>query len=191
MLRQMNPINKSILDEAADCLKKGGIIAYPTEAVYGLGCDPQNTEAISRLRDIKKRDKNKGFILIASRWTQVADWVQPIKSQLSEEIFKSWPGPVTWVFLATTTAPMDVCSPDHSIAIRLTAHPIARALCEHYQGAIISTSANRENESPIRDAGVLKKEFAQDIDYFVPGPLGSSDRPSKIRDAMTGKILRI
>jgi L-threonylcarbamoyladenylate synthase len=186
----MNPMNESILDEAVDCLKNGGIIAYPTEAVYGLGCDPQNKQAVSRLRTIKNRARNKGFILVASRWTQVAEWVQPMEPHLFEEILKSWSGPITWVFPAKATAPIDVCSADHSIAIRLTTHPIAFALCEHYQGAIISTSANRENEPPIRDAEVLQKEFLKEVDYFVRGPLGNFDRPSEIRDAITGRILR-
>jgi len=183
-------LNFSNLDGAVRCLKRGGIIAYPTEAIYGLGCDPFNQAAVTRLRSIKNRSEEKGFILIASDWVQVCALVQPIDTDVLSRVLATWPGPITWIFPTAKTVPTWIRGAHDSIAIRVTAHPIAKALCAQYGGPIISTSANRENQEPIRDFEQLHKEFKKDIDLFVPGALGDAYRPSEMRNALTGEILR-
>jgi len=183
-------LSDSNITEAVDYLKKGRIIAYPTEAVYGLGCDPFNPTAVAHLRSIKNRSISKGFILIASEWQQISSWIKPINPEILDRMLQSWPGPITWVLPIVESFPRWLRGDDLSVAVRVTAHPIAHALCEAYQSPIVSTSANRESEIPIRDFQELKQEFEKEVDFFVPGALGGADRPSEIREALTGKILR-
>ncbi len=175
---------------AVKCLRAGGVIAYPTESVYGLGCDPMNSAAVQRLSVIKDRPEHKGFIIIAAGWTQVQTWVRPIEPRCLQPILQANSRPVTWIFPAMLTVPTSLCGPGHSIAIRFVTHPIMHALCEAYGGPIISTSANRHHESPIRDPIRLREVFQREVDVFVLGRLGSARRPSEIRDMMTGVICR-
>lgn len=186
-------INEAIflaVQEGANCLRRGGIIAYPTEAVYGLGCDPANIHAVSHLLTLKKRSLKKGFILIASSFSQVQDLVEPISPKSLARVFASWPGPLTWVFPAHREVPFWIRGDHKTVAIRVTAHPIAHLLCELFGGPVISTSANVENAPPIRDKEMLKMTFGQQIDAILPGELGASLSPTQIRDAITGEIIR-
>jgi L-threonylcarbamoyladenylate synthase len=178
------------LTAAINCLHAGGVIAYPTEAVYGLGCDPFNADAVTRLLQIKHRSIKKGFILIASDWKQIQFLVEPIDPQKLVRVFASWPGPITWVFPATTEVPYWVRGEHTSIAVRVTAHPLAKALCEQYGKPLISTSANLDGYPPVRDARTLQMTFGDKLDLILPGQLGNSRRPTEIRDAITGEIIR-
>ncbi len=171
-------------------INRGGIIAYPTEAVYGLGCDPFNAQAVARLVKLKQRDPNKGLILIADTWSRLEDLVLAIPSARQTEINQSWPGPVTWVFEASDRVPSWIMSPDQRIACRVTAHPIAAEICQCVQQAIVSTSANMSGEPPLRSAAQVEMVFAGQLDYIVPGSLGDLEQPTTIRDAKTGKTLR-
>ena len=90
---------------AVSVLQRGGIVAYPTEAVYGLGCDPDNPEALDRLIATKGRDARKGFILIASRIEQLEPYIQPLDAVISERLAATWPGPVTWLVPVSVGVP--------------------------------------------------------------------------------------
>lgn len=186
----MQTYTLATIDQAVSCLKEGGVIAYPTEAVYGFGCDPFNVDAVGRLLQIKNRSIKKGFILIASHWDQVQFLLQPIDPKALAQVFASWPGPYTWVFPATNDVPFWLRGDHTTLAVRITAHPVAKNLCDAYGGALISTSANQDGQPPIRDSRMLQMTFANDIDLIVEGALGDATRPTMIRDAITGEHLR-
>lgn len=185
----MDDFTQSINDAVAE-LRQGGIVAYPTEAVYGLGCDPFNHNTVTQLLMLKKRSLEKGFILIASTWEQVAPLTQPIALKALARVFQSWPGPFTWVFPASSEVPSWIRGKHPTIAIRVTDHPIAKVLCHRFGGPIVSTSANREVEHPIRNVRMLHTVFGNQISRILEGPLGSSQRPTEIRDTITGEVLR-
>jgi L-threonylcarbamoyladenylate synthase len=171
-------------------LSDAGIIAYPTEAVYGLGCNPFNERAIQRLLQIKRRSPDKGLILIASEWEQLLTFVEPINDERMVQVRATWPGPVTWVFPAKACVSTWLRGKHHTVAVRVTAHPIAKALCHQFGGALISTSANREGQPPFCCAAAVEKEFGLELDAIVEGDVGTLARPTEIRDAMTGCVLR-
>ncbi len=175
---------------AAKIVNEGGVIAYPTEAVYGLGCDPLNESAVARIAALKKRSLDKGFVVIASEWAQVSSWVAPLDEYLKHRVFSHWPGPINWIFPASDQAPALVCGEHSSIAIRLTSHPVARALCEAAGSALVSTSANLAGEPPFRNLDGLKRCFGVAIDAYVLGDLGGQESPCEIRDAVSGRSVR-
>lgn len=173
-----------------EALRQGKVIAYPTEAVYGLGCDPFNLHAVTQILSLKNRSIKKGFILIASEWKQVESFTKPLDPKIIAHVFSTWPGPITWIFPATNEVPYWVTGDHNTVAIRVTAHPLARLICRHFGGAIISTSANLEGQPPMRDLKMLRITFGKKIDVILEGTLGTSKRPSEIRDAISGAILR-
>lgn len=169
-------------------LTHGGIIAYPTEAVYGLGCDPFNETAVKKLLAIKQRSIGKGLILIAADYSQIEDLIIP--GDNIEAIKKTWPGPNTWVFPATNKVPKWITGDFNSIAVRITNHPIAKKLCEEFQKPIVSTSANLSNEPPVKTWQALNPNILNQIDYVIKADVGKEINPSIIRDAVSGRLLR-
>jgi L-threonylcarbamoyladenylate synthase len=178
------------IKKAINIIKQGGIIAYPTEAVYGLGCDPFNEKATLRLLKLKQRSIDKGLILISSSWEQIKDLTLPIPEQNLQKILASWPGPITWVFPASKTVPSWIRGAHNSIALRVTNHPIAKAICEHYEKPIVSTSANIEGNTPARTYAEVINQFPEGIDFIIEGEVGELTKPTMIRDALTNTILR-
>lgn len=176
------------LDEARLLLSQGKIIAYPTEAVYGLGCDPFNSEAVDFLLSLKIRPMSKGFIILIGDWSQLAMFVPKLSDAVLKPVQASWPGPVTWVFPRLPDVPPWLTGEHDGIAIRMTAHPIAHALCQ--DGPIISSSANRSGEEPARDFTRLSQQFPQCVEACVAGDLGGASQPSAIYDALSGHRLR-
>lgn len=172
------------------CLNRGGIIAYPTEAVYGLGCNPFNETAVHKIVQLKKRSLAKGLILITHDWQCVADLIMPIPEERMVEIQKTWPGPYTWIFPASKKVPLWIKGQHNSIALRVTAHPIAREICSSYGLPIVSTSANTAFESPFKTAQEVSQHFGEQIDMIVPGEVGNLLQPTTIRDAVSGQIIR-
>ncbi len=177
------------LRQASRVLGHGGIVAYPTEAVYGLGCDPRSQHAVVRLRKLKQRPAEKGFILIAAELSQLDPFIEFPSREVYKRVTETWPGPVTWVLPAHPGAPPWLRSPDSTLAVRVTAHPVAAALCRA-AGCLISTSANPSGGRPARSAAVVRAYFADGVDYIVPGVVGRESKPTEIRDALTGSIIR-
>ena len=175
---------------ATRTLRHGGVISYPTEAVYGLGCDPLNADAVYRLLTIKQRDIHKGLILITADLEQLQPYLLPFNGAMAKRVTGSWPGPVTWLLPARPDCPDWLTGGRDSLAVRDSAHPVCRALCQHWQGALVSTSANLSHQPGIHHRLQLRKQFNALLDYFVPGELGDSQRPTTIRDAVSGGILR-
>jgi len=178
------------LSRAKHVLSEGGVIAYPTETVFGLGADPFNHDAVIKLLTIKNRPWEKGLILIASNFEQLIPFIRPVNNSAMEKIKASWPGPFTWVFEATDAVPEWVRGKHRSIAVRVTPHPLASLLCGYFKGPIISTSANPSGFLATQKRILIRKWFHNKIDYFLPGDPGPYLRPSEIRNASSGKLLR-
>jgi L-threonylcarbamoyladenylate synthase len=173
--------------QAADTLLSGGVIAYPTEGVYGLGCMPDDPEALLRLLHIKGRDPAKGLILIASGKAQLNDWVDPDASEIPDPDPSQ---PTTWIAPAKPHVSPLLRGDHASLAVRLTSNPTAIAICRAVGSAIVSTSANIAGQPVVRNRYVLRRKFGACVDYIVPGDCGPASGPSEIRDLATGKILR-
>jgi len=183
-------VDTSDYTKAIKTLCHGGVIAYPTEAIYGLGCDPFNSQAVFKLLSIKRRQPEKGLILVASDWEQIETLIQPIAPQLLSPIQATWPGPNTWVFPASDLVPNWITGHHDTIALRISAHPIVRELCERFCGPIVSTSANIEGHPPKRDCRTCSIAFKDSVDYILNGKCGGANKPSTIRDAITNQTLR-
>jgi L-threonylcarbamoyladenylate synthase len=176
--------------QAANILWQGGVIAYATEGVWGLGCLPQNLEAIQRILDIKQRAADKGLILVAAQAAQLEPYLAPIHDQAWKRMMASWPGPVTWVVPAASWVPAPITGGRKTVAVRVSAHPVVRGLCKAADSALVSTSANRSGKHPARSALEARMGFGLLVDDIVPGKIGASAGPTEIRDALSGKVLR-
>lgn len=176
------------VEEARQGLLEGHIIAHPTEAVYGLGCDPFNKAAVERLLILKQRSMNKGLILLISDWAQLEALISPVSEQLLAPVRATWPGFVTWLFPKSALIPHWLSGDHPSIAIRMTAHPVARALCA--DGPVVSTSANVSGQTPIVDLAECRLQFPTGINGFLVGELGGAKEPSAIYSLVSGKQLR-
>ncbi|MGA9852956.1 MAG: L-threonylcarbamoyladenylate synthase [Gammaproteobacteria bacterium] len=183
-------ISRWPLRRARDVILGGGVIAYPTEAVFGLGCDPLEYAAVARILAIKSRDAAKGVILIASRIEQLLRFLAPLDQPLRRKLEASWPGPITWVVPAARDIPFWLSGGRDTLAVRVTAHPVACALCEIAGMALVSTSANRSGHAPALTALQVRTHLGSEVDYIVPGVTGLRRKPTEIRDALTDKILR-
>lgn len=176
--------------DAIDVIRDGGVIAYPTEAVYGLGCDPRNEQALQRIIDIKGRDAHKGFILIASTQAQLAEYMAPVETAWQRQLDAHWPGPFTFIVPAADTISDLLSGYRNTLAVRVSAHPVVRKLCDSYGGALVSTSANRSGMLPLTKQEQIAEEFGDSIDVIVDGALGDLATPTRIIDVRDGSIIR-
>lgn len=172
-------------------LLHGGVIAYPTEAVLGMGCDPDNAPAVQTLLTLKKRPVEKGLILVAKTYSQLLPYVDDAKIPMGmrPEIFSSWPGPVTWLLPAAKRAPKWVTGGSDLIAVRVSQHLVVSQLCELFGKPLISTSANVTGMQPALNAEQLYKQFDKTL-FLVAGALGGANKPSQIRHGITGQTMR-
>ena len=173
---------------ACDVLLGGGVIAYPTEGVFGLGCLPDDTDAVERILTIKARSPRKGLILIAARPGQFDGWIDP-------EDCAALPDPdprrpVTWIVRPLPAVPALVTGDNPGLAVRITSNPVAAAICEAVDMPLVSTSANVAGRPVARNAYVLRRNFGRLVDYIVPGACGPASGPSEIRELATGRVLR-
>jgi len=178
------------LRRAVETVRAGGVIAYPTEAVYGLGCDPLEHVAVRRIIALKERDAAKGLILIASDISQLMPFMAELPIDVMAKLEASWPGPVTWVVPAAPSLPFWLSGGRTTIAVRVSAHPVVSALCDALGMALISTSANRSGQPPARTALAARVQLGAGLDYILPGAVGGLNKPTEIREALTGKVLR-
>lgn len=179
------------LNQAVRALQNGGVIAYPTEAVWGLGCDPFDESAVTRLLRLKRRPVHKGLILVAADLSQI----QPLLACLSGEqrrlLSDSWPGPVTWLLPDPANwIPAWVKGRHDSVAVRVSDHPGVRALCAAYGGPVVSTSANPSAAAPAKSKLRVSTYFGSGLDYIMPGKLGGLERPTQIRDLGSNRFIR-
>lgn len=186
-------MNAEELLKAVTAYKSGGVIAYPTEAVYGLGCDPDSKVGLEKIITLKGRAPEKGLIIIAADFKQLIPYIDTSKIQDLNEILATWPGPYTWIFPSTGKVLPEVSGGRDTVAVRVSAHPIVQELCLEF-GPMTSTSANPSNQPAARSAAEVKNLFAGcdfgQIDCLIDAPVGGLQRPTEIRDAISKKIHR-
>lgn len=175
---------------AAQVVRQGGVIAYPTEAVFGLGCDPNNTTAVQRLLAIKQRPAHKGLILLANNLGQLHPFLAPLSSELNQTVQATWPGAVTWILPCQSHISPLVRGEHNSLAVRVTAHEPCRQLCQKLGSPIISSSANVSGKEPAMSVEEVQGQLGLQVDLILDAPLGGNKNPSEIRDGRTGDILR-
>ncbi len=170
-------------------LKHGGIIAYPTESCYGLGCDPRNRDAVRRLLQLKKRPQAKGLILIGARFSQLSPYLRPLTHEQQEKTRRTWPGPHTWLIPANNNCPAWLTGRHLTIAVRITAHKGSARLCRDAGMALVSTSANMSGGKPARNARECSRLFGNQV-LVISGQVGKHRKPSTIQDLASGKVIR-
>jgi len=178
------------LRQAARVFHAGGLLAYPTESVFGLGCDPLNPHAVHRLLQLKQRPLHKGLILIAADYDQLRPFIRPLQAARMAEVFASWPGPHTWLLPAAPHLPRWLRGGHKTLAVRVTAHPVAAALCRACRSPLVSTSANLSGRPPARTPLKVRQGLGQQLEHIVNAPCGGAKRPSTIRNALTGALIR-
>lgn len=171
-------------------LAASGVIAYPTEAVFGLGCEPMDADACERIFELKRRDPGKGLILVAAAFEDLRPYVAPVSAAEQARAEARWPGPVTWLFPAAEDCPRWLTGRFSTIAVRVTAHPLAAELCRLWGGPLVSTSANSAGRPPARSALAVRRAFPRGVDLILDAPLGTAARPSMILDLHSGAQLR-
>jgi L-threonylcarbamoyladenylate synthase len=176
--------------EAARRIASGGIIAYPTETLYGLGCDPFNGPAVLRLLALKQRGVEQGLILIASHFRQVESLLATMPPAVRRRVMYPCRRPVTWVLPCLPDVPYWMRGNHDSLAIRITTHPVAAGLCDRWGGPLVSTSANIHGRPAATGPLSVRKSFHDQLDYVLHDPATAANRPSEIRNGITGAILR-
>ena len=178
------------LKRAIDICNQGGVIAYPTEAVFGLGCLPMNEQSVHKILKLKDRSIDKGLILVAFSIEQLQPFVDFSKVQdRQQDINESWPGPVTWLIPAKAETPKWLTGEHETLAVRISAHPTVRDLCEKL-GPIVSTSANPSSEEPAKTSEQVRTYFKTEVDYVIPASISNNLSPTEIRDGTSGNIVR-
>jgi L-threonylcarbamoyladenylate synthase len=173
----------------AKYLSRGGLIAYPTESCFGLGCDPRNRNAVLRLLSMKQRPQRKGLILVASKFSQLAPYLQPITEAEQAILKNQGVQTITYLMPARADCPRWLRGEHPTLAVRLTAHAKTAALCQSLNRALVSTSANRSGGNPARTAAHCRRLFGENI-LILPGLIGKRKKPSTIRAWGDGKIIR-
>lgn len=176
------------LRRAGQVIREGGVVAYPTEGVYGFGCDPLDAAAVMRILDIKQRDPLAGLLLLAADAAQLDGWIELPDD--APELRSPVEQPVTWLVPATARVPMWIRGRHDTVGVRVSSHPVAAALAAEAGMPIVSTSANVAGRPPARTPWVLRRLFRREVDCIVPGRCGPAAGPSEIRDIVTGKALR-
>lgn len=171
-------------------LKRGGLIAYPTESCYGLGCDPDNRRAVLRLLKLKQRPQRKGLILIAAHFQQVARYLQPLTLIEQAKLQNDAEQAVTYLMPTRPSAPRWLRGDHDTLAVRITAHPFANRLCRMAASALVSTSANRSGQRPAKKYADCQRLFGKEV-WVLQGGVGKRKQPSTIRSWLDGKIIRL
>lgn len=175
---------------ARQALRAGGVVACPTEAVWGLSCDPDSERAVRRLLSLKRRPVEKGLILVAASESQFGFLLADLPDHQRRTLRDSWPGPNTWLVPHRGRVQPWVHGEHATVAVRVSAHPVVKTLCEVWGGPLVSTSANPGGSQPPREAFQVIRYFGDELDAILPGRVGGADRPSQIRDLDSGALLR-
>jgi L-threonylcarbamoyladenylate synthase len=184
-------LNAWQIRRAVDYIQQDGVIAYPTEAVWGLGCDPYSESAVKRLLALKKRPVEKGLILVASKVAQVEHLLANLTVEQRDTVLNSWPGPNTWLIPDTENLIPEWIKGEHSsVAVRVSDHPLVCALCDRFGRLLVSTSANPATREPALTKTKVNAYFGPELDFVLAGELGGRSAPSVIRDAVSLKTLR-
>jgi L-threonylcarbamoyladenylate synthase len=176
---------------AVRVLAAGGVLACPTEAVWGLSCDPHNPAAVQRLLALKGRSPGKGLILVAASERQFEFLLTDLSAEQRRRMSDSWPGPTTWLVPHRGRVPGWIHGAHATVALRVSAHPVVSSLSATWGGPLVSTSANPAGKRPPRNAYQVKRYFREQLDFIMSGTVGQLDRPTEIRDLDSGRIVRL
>ncbi len=174
--------------QAASAIRNEGVICYPTESVFGLGCDPLSYEAVDIILQLKQRPVDKGLILIASRIEQLAPYVLLSSAQRTQLLEQT--SPITWLVSKSAVTPPWISGQHSKVAIRLSKHPVVQALCDQLNSAIVSTSANPSTQTAAKTLLRVKQYFPDELDYYLNGELGDVGNATPIIDMQSGAIIR-
>lgn len=175
---------------AAALMKAGGVVSHPTEGVWGLACDPLNPDAVQQVLYMKRRSPRQGLILIAHDFEVIRPYLGSFGPEVLDKVLASWPGPKTWILPAADWVPDWITGGRDSLAVRVTAHPVAAQLCAAFGDALVSTSANRNGKPSALTSTAVRAHFADTLDMLLPGSLQTPGRCSEIREAYSDKLLR-
>ncbi len=178
------------ITHAARIIASGGVIAHPTEGVFGLACDPNSDVALERVMRIKERDRDKGVILMAHSASALQPFCAGLSAAMIDTITAPREHPTTFIVPAADVVPELLSGGRATLAVRVTQHPLSRALCKTLGHPIVSTSANRGGQAPARDARTVQNALGDDLDMVVDGPLGGATGPSAIIDIISGEVIR-
>jgi L-threonylcarbamoyladenylate synthase len=167
-----------------------GVIAYPTEAVWGLGCDPFSRSAVAKILQLKGRPESKGVILIACDWHQFSPYTEGLTAAQMKRLQQPNDKPITWLIPHNGTAPDWIVGEHDTLAVRVTAHPLAASICRLFGGPIVSTSANPQGLSEAANSLKVRCYFGRRLDAIVSGNVGSAGAPSEIRHLLSGEVIR-
>jgi L-threonylcarbamoyladenylate synthase len=174
---------------AASVLRGGGVVAHATEAVWGLACDPHDEAAVLRILTLKGRSVSQGLIVIGADPAMFERELAAVDAATAARVIRGWPGPETWL-LPNRSFPEWITGGRADVAVRVPGHAQARGLCARFRGPLVSTSANRSGRAPARDQLSVRRHFGSRIDYILPGRVGGRANPSRIRDAVSGRLIR-
>ena len=175
---------------AAKQIWQDGVVAYPTEAVWGLGCNPFSENAVLRLLELKSRPIEKGLILLAADIHQFDPFISHLDDLQRQRLKNTWPGPVTWLVPVNELMPKWITGKHDTVALRVTDHPVAAGLSRAFGAPIVSTSCNPDGLPPARSAFEVRKYFGDELDSITSGSVGKRKQPSEIRDLLSGEIRR-
>lgn len=186
-----NSINMSSnfqLCQAAKIISNNGIISYPTDSVYGLGCDPLSEIAVNRILKLKNRPVEKGLIIIAGNINQLLPFIDISKSEAEKIITTN--EAISWLVKKSEITPHWISGKHSKVAIRICKHPLVINLCKLLNQPIVSTSANPAGAKPATSNPQSRRYFLNQVDYYLTGPLGPLKKPTSIINIETGLVIR-
>lgn len=183
---------KTIIDETINVLRNGGIILYPTDTIWGFGCDATNEEAVTKLMGLKKRDNGGGFVILVDLPTRIPSYVVDVP-ELAWDLIEPSDKPITIVFDKGKNLAPSVCGENGSIAIGATRSKFYQQLISRFGRTIVSTSANICGSPFPEYFETIPREIVSGVDYVVPKIIDteSTGKPSSIIALGKGNLIRI
>ncbi len=179
-------------EAAAEALKNGEVIAYPTEGVYGFAADAMNERAVEKLLNMKERSASKGFIVMGASLSKLSTLIKPLTNEQEKTLLESLRGGFryTWIVPCVDDCPEYLRGKFTTLAIRVTNHPDALALCELMPVGVVSTSANLHKEAPLTTPEAIMSLFGGQIAGVMEGSVGGLSSPTRIVHLESGEVIR-
>lgn len=162
----MQNVDRNDLNQALETLKAGGLILYPTDTIWGIGCDATNPEAVEKVFQLKGRSKEKSLILLLWNENQLASYVNDIP-EVAYEMIEATDRPLTIVYSNAKNLPDNVTAEDGSIGIRIVNHPFCQQLLQRFKKPIVSTSANISGGDTANTFDDIDQQIIDGVDYVV------------------------
>ena len=165
-MQQRVAIDREDFNQALETLKAGGIILYPTDTIWGLGCDATNPEAVEKIFNLKGRDKGKSMIVLLGNDNQLQSYVQEIPD-VAYELIDVSEKPLTIIYSNAKNLATNVVAEDGSVGIRVVNHPFCEQLIQRFRKPIVSTSANFSGQPSARNFAEIDPILIESVDYVV------------------------